>query len=374
MRILTIIGARPQFIKAAVLSRYIREHPWLGITETLVHTGQHYDENMSEVFFRELEIPKPDLNLGTGSGSHGKTTGTMLEGIERIILDKQPDAVLVYGDTNSTLAGALAASKLHVPVAHVEAGLRSYMMTMPEEQNRRLTDHLSTWLFCPTQTAIDNLQRESITDCGTSVKPSADKKRVVITGDIMYDAALYYRDKNKISLKEKDFILLTIHRAENTDCPERLGAIVEAINAATERRFIFPVHPRTRKILKEQNLILADHIKMIEPVGYLEMLAYEAACSAVLTDSGGVQKEAFFFRKPCITMRDSTEWVELVRVGWNILVGTDRDAILSGIDTIYNSITPPPPQQLYLAMLIVLKKLSHIYISIIRVYSCLILK
>jgi len=334
MNLLTVIGARPQFIKAAVLSRYIRDNPSCGITETLLHTGQHYDQNMSDVFFEEMDIPKSDINLHTGSGSHGKTTGLMLEKIEDVILERKPDAVLVYGDTNSTLAGALAASKLHVPVAHVEAGLRSFMMAMPEEQNRRLTDHLSTWLFCPTQTAIDNLMHEGISDSKPDVKPDADKKRVAITGDIMYEASLFYREKCKEQINETDFILVTIHRAENTDDPARLASIVKAINNLTDYRFIFPVHPRTWKILERQNLKLASHVKMIEPVGYLEMTAYESACSAVLTDSGGVQKEAFFFRKPCITMRDSTEWVELADSGWNTLTGADTDKIIMAIKNI----------------------------------------
>jgi UDP-GlcNAc3NAcA epimerase len=335
MNLLTVIGARPQFIKAAVLSRYIRNNPSYGITETLLHTGQHYDQNMSDVFFEEMNIPSPDINLHVGSGNHGKTTGLMLEQIEDVILERKPDVVLVYGDTNSTLAGALAASKLHVPVAHVEAGLRSFMMIMPEEQNRRLTDHLSTWLFCPTQTAVDNLKQEGIADNESTVKPNADKKRVVITGDIMYDASLYYRGKNNIQINEKDFILLTIHRAENTDDLLRLSSIVRAVNNLTGYRFIFPVHPRTRKILEQQNLEFASHVKMIEPVGYLEMIAYEAVCSAVLTDSGGVQKEAFFFRKPCITMRDSTEWVELVSSGWNTITGADTDKIITAVKNLH---------------------------------------
>jgi UDP-GlcNAc3NAcA epimerase len=299
---------------------------------------------MSDIFFTEMDIPEPDINLRIGSGNHGKMTGAMLAGIEDIIFDKKPDMLLVYGDTNSTLAGALAASKLHIPVIHVEAGLRSYMMTMPEEQNRRVTDHLSTWLFCPTATARDNLAREGIADCGATVNPNVDTKRVVITGDIMYDAALYYREKKAVSINDRDFILVTIHRAENTDDPNRLKAIVEAINEVTNRRFIFPVHPRTRKILKEQNLDFADHVKMIEPVGYLEMLSFEAACSAVLTDSGGVQKEAFFFHKSCVTLRDATEWVELVQGGWNTLVGADRDAIVS---TIKNLQIPDNHPQIY---------------------------
>jgi len=331
MNLLTVIGARPQFIKAAVLSRYIRDNPSCGISETLLHTGQHYDQNMSDVFFEEMDIPKPDINLHVGSGNHGKTTGLMLERIENEILERKPDALLVYGDTNSTLAGALAASKLHVPVAHVEAGLRSFMMAMPEEQNRRLTDHLSTWLFCPTKTAADNLKQEGVIDTKFTGKPDADKKRVAITGDIMYEASLYYRKKNNTQIDGKDFILLTIHRAENTDNPNRLSSIVKAINNLTGYKFIFPVHPRTRKILEQRNLVFASHVKMIEPIGYLEMIAYEADCSAVLTDSGGVQKEAFFFKKPCITMRDSTEWVELVNSGWNTLTGADTNKIISAV-------------------------------------------
>jgi UDP-GlcNAc3NAcA epimerase len=286
---------------------------------------------MSDIFFKEMDIPDPDINLHVGSGNHGKTTGMMLEGIEQIILDKKPDALLVYGDTNSTLAGALAASKMHIPVIHVEAGLRSYMMAMPEEQNRRVADHLSTWLFCPTQKAQENLAREGITGCGIAVQPDIDNKRVAVTGDIMYDAALYYHKKAATIVDDHDFILVTIHRAENTDDPSRLGAIIEAINKIKDCQFVFPVHPRTVKILKQQNLVFGDHVKMIGPVGYFEMLAYEAACSAVLTDSGGVQKEAFFFYKPCITLRDATEWVELVESGWNILTGADREKIIHAV-------------------------------------------
>ena len=334
MNILTIVGARPQFIKAAVFSRYIRNTPSCGITETIIHTGQHYDQGMSDVFFAELDIPQPKRNLHTGSGNHGKTTGLMLERIEDEILERKPDIVLVYGDTNSTLAAALAASKLHIPVAHVEAGLRSFMMTMPEEQNRCLTDHLSTWLFCPTQTAVSNLEDEGISNNTSIDTPSIDKKRVIITGDIMYEASLYYREKKSVHIAEKDFILITIHRAENTDNPVRLKSIVSAINNLTDYKFIFPVHPRTQKILEQQNLQFAPHVQVISPVGYFEMIAYESACLAVLTDSGGVQKEAFFFQKPCITMRDSTEWVELVNSGWNTLTGADTDKIIASIKNI----------------------------------------
>ena len=344
MHILTVIGARPQFIKAAVLSRYIRDNPLCGITETILHTGQHYDQNMSDVFFTEMEIPQPDINLHVGSGSHGKTTAFMLEHIEEVILEHKPDVVLVYGDTNSTLAGALAASKLHVPVAHVEAGLRSFMMAMPEEQNRRLTDHLSTWLFCPTQTAVYNLAREGIINSKNFNMPSYDEKRVSITGDIMYDASLYYRKKANFPTDENGFILLTIHRAENTDDSRKLTAIFRAINSLSDYRFIFPVHPRTRKIIEQEKITLADHIKLIEPVGYLEMLGLEFACTAILTDSGGVQKEAYFFKKPCVTMRDSTEWVELVSAGWNTLTGADTEKI---INAIYKLHTPDEYPALY---------------------------
>ena len=329
MHILTIIGARPQFIKAAVLSRYIKNNPQLGVVETIVHTGQHYDQNMSDIFFTEMDIPQPDYNLHIGSGSHGKMTGLMLEKIEELLLELKPDAVLVYGDTNSTLAGALAASKWHIPVAHVEAGLRSYMMVMPEEQNRRLTDHLSTWLFCPTETAIENLKKEGI--ISTSDVPSIDNKLVCKTGDIMYDASLYYRQKNVSLQIPDDFILLTIHRAENTDDPVQLKNIVDAVNSVSEKRFVFPVHPRTKKILAAQGLHFGKHVTLIDPIGYLEMLKYEESCTAVLTDSGGVQKEAFFFRKPCITMRDTTEWVELVVSGWNTLTGADTEKIVSAL-------------------------------------------
>ena len=332
MHILTVIGARPQFIKAAVLSRYIRNNQNLGIKETLVHTGQHYDTNMSEVFFTEMDIPKPEINLHLGSGSHGKMTGEMLKGIEEILLDKKPDLLLVYGDTNSTLAGALAASKLNIPIAHVEAGLRSFMMTMPEEQNRRLTDHLSTWLFCPTSTAIKNLKVEGIEDTKDTTV-NADNKRVSITGDIMYDASIYYRSINQKKVTDKDFILLTIHRQENTDDLHKLSSIVKAINFIN-KKVIFPVHPRTRKLLSQSGLHFKDHVTLIDPVGYFDMISYEESCDFVLTDSGGVQKEAYFFKKPCITLRDSTEWIELVEHGWNTLTGANTQKIIDAIENV----------------------------------------
>lgn len=337
LKVMTIVGARPQFVKAAVLSRLIRSGEYAArVKEILVHTGQHYDENMSRVFFEEMAIPEPDVNLNIGSGRHGAMTGAMLAGIENLILENGPDAVIVYGDTNSTLAGALAASKLHVPVAHVEAGLRSYMMAMPEEQNRRIADHLATWLFCPTSTAVANLAKEGI---GTAAKgmPTPDSKSVVMSGDIMLDASSYYRpiaiQRAGAILRDapKGFYLLTIHRAENTDDPERLAAIVDAINSVPEIPSVFPIHPRTRKILDQRGLSFGDHVHLMDPVGYYEMLCLEDACDFVLTDSGGVQKEAFFFGKPCITMRDSTEWVELVETGWNTLVGADRARIREAI-------------------------------------------
>jgi UDP-GlcNAc3NAcA epimerase len=337
LEVLTVVGARPQFIKAAVLSRLIRSEDYrLRIRETLVHTGQHYDENMSEIFFREMQIPKPDVNLNVGSGTHGAMTGLMLQGLETLILNKKPDVVLVYGDTNSTLAGALAASKQHVPVAHVEAGLRSFMMVMPEEQNRRLTDHLSSWLFCPTETAVSNLRKEGIENSDV-IKPNPDSKSVSMTGDVMLDASLHYRKTSRFKAGEilkglsEGFCLMTIHRAENTDDPVRLSAIVNAINSVTDRPVIFPIHPRTHKILAKNGIAFAKHVRLIDPIGYYEMLCLEEDCSFVITDSGGVQKEAFFFGKPCITMRDSTEWVELVESGWNTLVGADRDKIVGAM-------------------------------------------
>jgi UDP-GlcNAc3NAcA epimerase len=340
MTVLTIIGARPQFVKAAVFSRFVRRGEWSGrIKEILVHTGQHYDENMSEVFFREMEIPKPDVNLAIGSGSHGEMTGAMLARIEGLILDRKPDCLIVYGDTNSTLAGALAASKLHVPVAHVEAGLRSYMMAMPEEQNRRLTDHLSTWLFCPTARAISNLEKEGIRDCG-SKNPNPDEKSVSNVGDIMYEASSYYRSFAKeragrvLDGLPLGFYLLTVHRAENTDDISRLREIIAGVNSAPNRPAVFPMHPRTRKVMEREGLRLGPHVRVMDPVGYFEMLTLEGACSFIMTDSGGVQKEAFFFGKPCLTLRDATEWVELVEAGWNKLVTCDSTAIHEALESV----------------------------------------
>ncbi|HJX41808.1 MAG TPA: UDP-N-acetylglucosamine 2-epimerase (non-hydrolyzing) [Anaerolineales bacterium] len=317
--IVTVVGARPQFIKAAVLSRLLREKHRGELSEFLVHTGQHYDDNMSEIFFRQMRIPEPDANLGVGSGSHGRQTGAMLAALEEVLAARRPERVLIYGDTNSTLAGSLAAAKLGIPVAHVEAGLRSFQRAMPEEINRIVADRLSDLLFCPTPTAVGNLAAEGI------------REGVHLVGDVMFDASLYYRRliaEGGVELRlppglPADFYLLTLHRAENTDDPARLQAIVEALNGMDGHSAVFPVHPRTRKMLAAQGLSLAQHIRAIEPVGYLEMLALENRCRFVVTDSGGVQKEAFFFGKPCITLRDQTEWVETVQSGWNTLAGAD---------------------------------------------------
>ena len=321
-KIVTIVGARPQFVKAAVISRLIRHEYADLFTEYLVHTGQHYDANMSDVFFSEMDIPKPDINLAVGSGPHGQMTARMLEKIEQVLIEQQPDYLLVYGDTNSTLAGALAASKMHIPVIHIEAGLRSFNMRMPEEQNRILTDHISTWLFCPTETAVANLANEGL------------QTGVVHTGDIMLDASLYYRERNTVSMDvPTDFLLITLHRAENTDDPQRLRAIVSALNESG-RTGILPLHPRTRKTLEQQGLVFAEHIQVLPPVSFFEMLYLEEACSCIVTDSGGVQKEAYFFRKPCVTLRDQTEWVETVEAGWNVLAGADKQAILHALENI----------------------------------------
>jgi UDP-GlcNAc3NAcA epimerase len=333
IHIVTIVGARPQFIKAAVLSRLIRSDQWKdGFCETLIHTGQHYDANMSEVFFTDMKIPKPDINLNIGSGMHGEMTGKMLIQIEAKLMKLKPDLVVVYGDTNSTLAGALAASKLNIPVAHIEAGLRSFYMKMPEEQNRILTDHLSEWLFCPTDTAIKNLANEGIT------------KGVFNVGDIMLDASLFYRRilneeealgisrlKNiegfTLEVFKEGFALATVHRAENTDDPVKLANIIGAFNELGTN-IILPLHPRTRKYITASGLRFNQNIYVIDPIGYLEMLELEMNCSCIITDSGGVQKEAYFLQKPCITLREQTEWLETVETGWNILVGSNKKKIL----------------------------------------------
>jgi UDP-GlcNAc3NAcA epimerase len=325
VKILTIVGARPQFIKAAALSREIAKHDEL--KEIIVHTGQHYDANMSDIFFEEMQIPQPHYNLNIHGLSHGEMTGQMLAGIEKIIMNEKPNIVLVYGDTNSTLAGALAAKKLHVKVAHVEAGLRSFNMQMPEEINRILTDRISDWLFCPTSTAIDNLAKEGF---------SHFLNTIIQTGDVMEDAALHYATlaeakSNVISflqLENKDFVLGTIHRAENTDDLKRLKNLVDAFNTIHETiQVVIPLHPRTKNILAKHSII--TNFTVIEPVGYFDMIQLLRNCSLVITDSGGLQKEAFFFKKYGITTRDQTEWVELVENGYNFLAGTDIEKIVT---------------------------------------------
>ena len=334
MRVVTIVGARPQFIKAATVSHAIqtfnRRHCLKKkIHEVLVHTGQHYDYLMDKVFFEELKIPEPDYHLGVGSGSHARQTATMLERIEEVLQKEKPNVVMVYGDTNSTLAGALAAAKLYIPVAHVEAGLRSYNRAMPEEVNRLLTDHLSTFLFCPTDEAVKNLSREGIKDGKT--------RAVTKVGDVMYDSVLFYskiaEKKSKIledlgfrnqqsAIGNLQYYLVTLHRAENTDNPNRLKSILRALNEiGKDTPVVLPLHPRTKKMMKVNQLFPeTQRMKLIDPVSYLDMLKLEKNAKAILTDSGGVQKEAYWFRVPCFTLRDETEWVETVKSGWNILV------------------------------------------------------
>ena len=337
MKVLTCIGARPQFIKAATVSRAVSSRN--DVDEVLVHTGQHYDANMSKVFFDELAIPQPDYHLGLGGGSHGEMTGRMLGALEAVMLDEKPDMVLVYGDTNSTLAGALAAVKMHIPVAHVEAGLRSFNRRMPEEINRILTDHASDILFVPTETARKNLEREGLPE-----------GRTHLVGDVMYDAALFYRNRARqpaffadLGVDEDDFILATIHRAENTDDPGRLAAILRGL-AGAGRPVVLPLHPRTRDRITTLSIDLPSSILLTEPVGYLEMVWLERHAAAIATDSGGVQKEAFFHDTPCVTLRDETEWVELIEAGWNRIVGADETRI---VDALKSSAAPASKGAIY---------------------------
>jgi len=380
MKIVTIVGARPQFIKAAAVNRAIQKFnlsrasrsTWRlstgksndkrnkRIYEILVHTGQHYDYLMDRIFFEELKLPDPDYHLGVGSGSHAKQTGMMLERIEKVLVKEKPGMVIVYGDTNTTLAGALAAAKLGIPITHIEAGLRSHNRAMPEEINRLLTDHLSTFLFCPTTQSVKNLMKEGIKDGETKV--------VKKVGDVMYDSILYYskiaekqstilKDLNLINPKSEirhaphrvhgspephmvqgellnpNYYLATLHRAENTDNPDRLKSILTALNEIGEEvPVILPLHPRTRKMMDAYHLFLkSPWVRLIKPVSYLNMLKLEMNATAILTDSGGVQKEAYWFRVPCLTLREETEWMETVRSGWNVLVGIEKKKIVQGI-------------------------------------------
>lgn len=334
MKILTILGARPQFIKASAISRVLQKKSnKTRAEEILVHTGQHYDANMSEVFFQELEIPKPKYNLGVSGLSHGAMTGRMMEGIEEIVQKENPNLILVYGDTNSTLAGALVASKLHIPLAHVEAGLRSFNARMPEEVNRILTDRVSTFLFCPTESAIKNLQNEGF----PFPVPGVGKQVIEMVGDVMLDVVLHYKSKasellslKKWGLKEKNYLLCTIHRAENTDSENRLRSIFTALHEISGKiQVVLPMHPRTRIKIEEMGLrSLLENLSIIDPVSYLEMQRLQMDASLIMTDSGGIQKEAYFHQVPCITLRDETEWTETVESGWNILAGADQGIIL----------------------------------------------
>ncbi len=333
MKIVTIVGARPQFIKAAPVSRAIQKHNRKGhgtqITEIIVHTGQHYDDKMSAIFFRDLDLPDPNVNLDVGSGPHGWQTAQMLMRIEEVFMAQKPDMVLVYGDTNSTLAGALASVKLHIPLAHVEAGLRSFNREMPEEHNRVVSDHLSNLLFCPTQTAIKNLEHEGIT------------KGVHCVGDVMYDSVLFninFVEKRSHILKQynlepKQYALATVHRAENTDAPERLKAILNALEEITSNGLpvILPLHPRTQNKISDFNLS-HNSLQLIDPISYLDMLILEKQAKVILTDSGGVQKEAYWFKVPCVTLRAETEWLETVESGWNVIVGSESMSIIKAVE------------------------------------------
>lgn len=342
-KIVTVLGARPQFIKASVVSDAIAKTSTLN--EVVVHTGQHFDPNMSDVFFAELGMPSPKHHLNIHGGSHGDMTGRMLVEIERVLQSERPDAVLVYGDTNSTLAGALAAVKIHIPVAHVEAGLRSFNMRMPEEVNRILTDRISSWLFAPTQAAAEHLENEGI-----------DPAMVHRVGDVMYDVALQHGSRvsseggllGRLGLEPQGYVLATVHRAENTDSSHRLTTIVDALEATAQNtRVVWPLHPRTRAILRDAGRLdaLAAKVQLIDPIGYLDMVQLEKYAALIATDSGGVQKEAFFHGVPCVTLRDETEWVELVESGWNRLAPPDDahqlvDAIRTGRGSIGRPVTP----------------------------------
>jgi UDP-GlcNAc3NAcA epimerase len=324
VKLLTVLGARPQFVKAAMVSKAIRAET--SIQESLVHTGQHYDKNMSALFFEEMMIPAPDFHLNVGSGSHAKMTGTIMSKLEDVCLEIKPDAVMVYGDTNSTLAAALCASKLHIPLVHVEAGLRSFNMKMPEEINRILTDRISSLLFCPTKHAIANLKYEGYANFPCDI---------ILSGDVMLDAALFYSEaaaKKSTILQElglERFVLCTIHRADNTDDPSRLKHILSALCKISEDQpVVVPLHPRTRQVLTRENY-QAGRLRIIDPVGYFDMLTLIKGSSMILTDSGGLQKEAFFFAKPCITLRDETEWIELLEQKVNLLAGADEERILT---------------------------------------------
>ena len=319
MKIISVVGARPQFIKLAILSKEIRENH----NEIIIHTGQHYDDNMSKYFFEEMQIAKPDYNLNIGSGSHGKQTAEMLIGLEDIFLHQKPDVVITFGDTNTTLATGLAATKLNIPVAHVEAGLRSHNREMPEEINRILTDHISDYLFAPTLTAMENIKSENLYG-----KP-------FLVGDVMYDSLLYYgkiaeqksRILKNLKLRQKEYILLTLHRPYNVDNIQKLQNIFSALKQ-TKRFIVLPVHPRSRKMIENTNTIIPENISIIEPLGYLDFIFLQKHSEKIITDSGGIQKEAYLNGIPCITIRPETEWIETVKAGWNVLVGDKKDQLI----------------------------------------------
>ncbi|MGY6562289.1 MAG: non-hydrolyzing UDP-N-acetylglucosamine 2-epimerase [Luteibaculaceae bacterium] len=345
IKIVTVVGARPQFIKASAISNAIRNTFADAITEVIVHTGQHYDSKLSDIFFKELNIPKEDYNLHVGSGTHAAQTAKMLTALEEVYEKELPQLVLVYGDTNSTLAAALVASKMHIPVAHVEAGLRSFNKHMPEELNRIATDHFSTLLFCPTQTAVNNLKHEGFSN--TNKKPGINNPAVFLSGDVMFDVNLLIKPMLHATVKneEQKYALLTLHRAENTDNPEVLSQLVEAILQVLEMgiKIWFPVHPRTKAAMQENlPLTLANqflqhkNISILEPLGFLEMMQAIHDAEFVLTDSGGVQKEAYFFQKPLLILREQTEWVELVNHGAAVLCGHDKEKICHGVEQINN--------------------------------------
>ncbi|GAB5525846.1 MAG: UDP-N-acetylglucosamine 2-epimerase (non-hydrolyzing) [Roseivirga sp.] len=357
LKIVTVIGARPQIIKASALSRAIKTHYNQEVREVLVHTGQHYDQQMSEVFFKELQIPKPDYNLGIGSGTHGTQTAGMIEGLEQILIREKPNFLLVYGDTNSTLAAAVTASKLHIPIAHVEAGLRSFNKAMPEEINRILCDHTSTLLFSPTQTGINNLISEGF---GTSNKGPyhVDNPGVFNVGDVMYDNSLFFselaqnqsRILERIALKNKEFVLCTVHRPQNVDNTSNLKSIMEALISIADSGMplVLPLHPRTRKQLESPfegnpwaNLQTHEHIHLLEPVSFLDMISLQKNSKMIITDSGGIQKEAFFFGKPCIVLRPETEWVEIIDKGAGILCDSDPLRISNAYKHFQHYDTPP---------------------------------
>lgn len=359
LRLLTVIGARPQIIKAAAISRAIAARSG-ELSEILLHTGQHYDANMSQVFFDELGVPRADIDLGVGSGPHGLQTARMIQGIEEVLVERKPDIVLLYGDTNSTLAGSVAAAKLHIPLAHVEAGLRSFNKSMPEEINRIVCDHCSTWLFCPTSTAVSNLEREGFSS-DPVLHPSIDRPRVVLSGDVMYDNSLHFaelaeqrsRILRELGLQPDGFVLATVHRDHNTDDAVKLSAILTSLlelHADHGLPVVLPLHPRTRKRVDEllepalrEQVLAGKGIRIIPPVGFLDMIALERHARLVLTDSGGVQKEAYFFGKPCVILRPETEWVELIDQGQAILVDTDPERISNAASAFVHGGSPACP-------------------------------